>query len=136
MQPGDVLRFGFPRTDLTVTVDGVTLKPTLALGSWVAFKRIGASIGATMDASADAMVMGDLVLTETEVSPVMLALQQNGVEQTALHQHVLRESPHVLYMHIDAHGDAAKIANAIRHAPSASWRMAWRCRPRWAYRPS
>jgi len=112
MQPGEVLRFGFPRTDLTVVVDGVTLKPTLALGSWVAFKR--------MDADGATMVMGDLVLTEDEVRPVMLALQQNGVEQTALHQHVLRESPRVLYMHIDAHGDAAKIANAIRLALSAS----------------
>ncbi|QJR38095.1 DUF1259 domain-containing protein [Gemmatimonas groenlandica] len=112
MQPGDVLRFGFPRTDLTVVADGVTLKPTLALGSWVAFKR--------MDAGGTTMVMGDLVLTENEVSPVMLALQQNGVEQTALHQHVLRENPRVLYMHIDAHGDAVKIANAIRIAIGAS----------------
>jgi len=112
MQPGDVLRFGFPRTDLTVVADGVTLKPTLALGSWVAFKRMGAS--------GESVVMGDLVLTEGEVSPVMLALQQNGVEQTALHQHVLRESPRVLYMHIDAHGDALKIANAIRIAIGAS----------------
>jgi len=112
MQPGDVLRFGFPRTDLTVVADGVTLKPTLALGSWVAFKRMGAS--------GESVVMGDLVLTEGEVSPVMLALQQNGVEQTALHHHVLRESPRVLYMHIDAHGDALKIANAIRIAIGAS----------------
>ena len=112
MQPGDVLRFRFPRTDLTVVADGVTLKPTLALGSWVAFKR--------MDAAGATMVMGDLVLTEDEVSAVMLRLQQNGVEQTALHQHVLRESPRVLYMHIDAHGDAAKIASAIRLALGAS----------------
>jgi len=112
MQPGDVLRFGFPRTDLTVVADGVTLKPTLALGSWVAFKR--------MSARGESVVMGDLVLTEGEVSPVMLALQQNGVEQTALHHHVLRESPRVLYMHIDAHGDALKIANAIRIAIGAS----------------
>ncbi len=112
MQPGDALRFGFPRTDLTVIADGVTLKPTLALGSWVAFKR--------MTSSNETMVMGDLVLTEDEVTPVMTALQQGGVEQTALHHHVFRESPRVLYMHIDAHGDATKIAQAIRAALAAS----------------
>jgi len=108
MQPGDVLRFGFPRTDLTVVANGVTLRPSLALGSWVAFKR--------MPGSQDAMVMGDLVLTEDEVSAVMKSLQANGVEQTALHHHVLHESPRVLYMHIDAHGDATKIAQAVRAA--------------------
>ncbi len=112
MQPGDVLRFGFPRTDLTVVANGVIIRPTFALGSWVAFKR--------MASGPDVMVMGDLVLTEDEVNPVMLVLQQNGVEQTALHQHVLNESPRVLYMHIDAHGDAAKIATAIRLALAAS----------------
>ncbi len=110
MQPGDVLKFGFPRSDLQVTVDGVVLRPALALGSWVAFKRMGAG------ATASTMVMGDLVLAEDEVGPVMLALQQRGVEQTALHNHVLHESPRVMYMHIMAHGDAAKIAADIRTA--------------------
>ncbi|MEO7999938.1 MAG: DUF1259 domain-containing protein, partial [Gemmatimonadaceae bacterium] len=110
MQPGDVLKFGFPRSDLKVIADGVTLKPTFALGSWVAFKRVAAT------PNADVMVMGDLVLTEDEVGPVMLSLQQNGVEQTALHNHVLHESPRIMYMHIAAHGDAAKIANAIHTA--------------------
>ncbi len=110
MQPGAVLKFGFPRSDLQVTVDGVTLKPALALGSWVAFKRMGTG------ATATTMVMGDLVLAEDEVGPVMLALQQRGVEQTALHNHLLHESPRVLYMHIMAHGDAAKIATDIRAA--------------------
>ena len=110
MQPGDVLKFGFPRSDLQVTVDGVALKPALALGSWVAFKRMGTG------ASASTMVMGDLVLAEDEVAPVMLALQQRGVQQTALHNHVLHESPRVMYMHIMAHGDAAKIAADIRAA--------------------
>ena len=110
MQPGDVLKFGFPRSDLHVTVDGVALKPALALGSWVAFKRMASG------ANASAMVMGDLVLTEDEVGPVMLALQQRGIQQTALHNHVLHESPRVMYMHIMAHGDAARIAADIRAA--------------------
>lgn len=107
MQPGNVIRFSFPRSDLTVVADGVTLKPALALGSWVAFTRV---------AGGHAMVMGDLVLAEDEADPVMRALQQGGVEQTALHNHVLHESPRVMYMHIAAHGDAAQIARTIRTA--------------------
>jgi len=90
-----------------VTVGGVALKPALALGGWVAFKEI---------AGGQAMAMGDLVLTEDEVSPVMAALQAGGVEQTALHNHVLKESPRVMYMHILAHGDPSKIARTIHDA--------------------
>ncbi|HXT14861.1 MAG TPA: DUF1259 domain-containing protein [Gemmatimonadaceae bacterium] len=111
MQPGDVARFNFPRSDLTVTVGGVTLKPALALGGWVAFKR--ASDG-------QSIAMGDLVLLESEVGAVMSALQAGGVEQSALHNHLLGESPHVMYMHIMAHGDAAKIAATIRAALAKS----------------
>ena len=111
MQPGDVIKFSFPRSDLSVTAAGVALKPALALGGWVAFKEIGAG---------RAMAMGDLVLTEDEVNPVMQALQQGGVEQTALHNHVLNESPRVMYMHIAAHGDAAKIARTIHDALAQS----------------
>jgi hypothetical protein len=111
MQPGDVLRFSFPRSDLQVTAAGVALKPAFALGSWVAFKRI---------AGGHAMAMGDLVLTEDEIAPVMRALQAGGVEQTALHNHVLHESPRVMYMHISAHGDATQIATAIRAALALS----------------
>ena len=111
MQPGDVIKFAFPRSDLTVTVAGVTLKPALALGGWTAFKEIG---------KGQAMVMGDLVLTEDEVGAVMRALQAGGVEQTALHNHVLAESPRVMYMHISAHGDATKIAHAIHDALAQS----------------
>ncbi|MDB4888912.1 MAG: protein of unknown function LppY and LpqO [Gemmatimonadetes bacterium] len=107
MQPGDVMKYSFPRSDLQVTSAGVALKPALALGSWVAFKKI---------AGGHAMAMGDLVLGEDEVGPVMRALQAGGVEQTALHNHVLHESPRVMYMHISAHGDAAKIAQTIRTA--------------------
>jgi hypothetical protein len=106
-QPGGIVRFSFPRSDLTVVVDGVPLKPALALGSWVAFEPMGPHMAAAM---------GDLVLLETEVSDVMRALQAGGVEQTALHNHVLGESPRVMYMHVSAHGDPVKIAGTIRTA--------------------
>ncbi len=106
MQPGDICKFAMPRKDLRVTVEGTAIKPGLALGSWVAFKKMG----------GEAMVMGDLVLTEDEVEPVMLKLQQGGIEQTALHNHLLHESPRVLYMHVSGRGDAAKLATAIHDA--------------------
>ena len=111
MQPGGIARFGFPRSDLAVTLDGVTLKPALALGGWLAFKPLPAN---------SALVMGDLVLTENEVAPVMRALQVGGVEQTALHNHLLGESPHVMYMHVMARGNAASIAATIRNALAQS----------------
>ena len=104
--PDAVLKFSLPRGDLSVVLDGVTLLPALALGSWVAFKRIGDHV----------MVMGDLVLLDDEVAPVMGSLQQNGIEQTALHNHLLDESPHVMYMHIRAIGNAERIAKAVRTA--------------------
>lgn len=107
MQPGGVMRYSFPRSDMQATAAGVAIRPALALGSWVAFRNV---------AGGHAMAMGDLVLGEDEVGPVMRALQQGGVEQTALHNHVLHESPRVMYMHISAHGDAAKIAQTIRTA--------------------
>jgi len=110
MQPGDVYKVSLPRTDLKVTAGGVELKPALALGSWVAFKKVGAMT----------MVMGDLVLTDDEVSPVLTKLQEGGVEITAVHNHVLRESPRVMYMHIHAMGDAAKIAKSIHDALALS----------------
>ena len=109
--PGGVMKFSFPRSDLSVTIGAVTLKPALALGGWVAFKKIS---------TGQAMAMGDLVLTEDEVSPVMAALQAGGVEQTALHNHVLKESPRVLYMHILARGDPSKIARTIHDALAQS----------------
>ncbi len=90
VQPDGAYKVGMPRGDLSVTVVGTQIKPTLALGSWVAFSKPG--IGA--------MMMGDLVLTENEVTPVMTSLQSNGIEITALHNHVLHESPRVMYMHI------------------------------------
>jgi hypothetical protein len=110
MQPGDVFKVSLPRSDLKVDVRGVQVKPALALGSWVAFKKMG----------SDAMVMGDLVLTEDEVSPVMMKLQQGGIEQTALHNHVLGETPRVMYMHIFGHGNPVKMAQAIHDALALS----------------
>jgi hypothetical protein len=110
MQPGDVYKVSLPRSDLKVTVAGIELKPTLALGSWVAFKKIG-------DLT---MVMGDLVLTEDEVTAVLTKLQEDGVEATALHNHVLHESPRVIYMHIHAMGDGVTIAKAIHDALALS----------------
>src|SRR3954470_14889779 len=105
-----VHRYGFPRTDLTVTLDGVTIKPALALGGWVAFKPM----------HGGAMVMGDLVLLETEINPVMTKAIANGLEITAIHNHVLRGSPATFYMHVGGHGDAEKLATAIHDALGAS----------------
>jgi hypothetical protein len=107
VQPDGVMKYSFPRGDLRVSLDGVVLRPALALGSWVAFKRIR---------NRTAIAMGDLVLTETEVSDVITALQRGGIAQTAVHNHLLRESPRLSYVHIEARGDAARIAVAIRAA--------------------
>jgi len=89
-----------------VTLDGVTIKPALALGGWVAFKPMH---GGTM-------VMGDLVLLLTEINPVMTRAIANGLAITAIHNHVLRGSPATFYMHVGGHGDAEKLATAIRDA--------------------
>ena len=107
---GDVHRYGFPRNDLTVTLDGVTIRPALALGGWVAFKP----------AHGGAMAMGDLVLLETEIDPVMAKLIENGIDITAVHNHVLRANPATYYLHIGGHGDPVKLATAIRTGLAAS----------------
>lgn len=107
---GDVHRYGFPRTDLTVILDGVTIKPALALGGWVAFKPM----------HGEAMVIGDLVLLETEINPVMLKMIEGGLEITAVHNHLLRASPATFYMHVGGHGDPARMATVIRDALAAS----------------
>jgi len=105
-QPGSVRRYVMPRSDMRVSVQGVQIKPSLALGSWLA-----------MTPTADGvMAMGDMVLKESEVAPVMSALQAGGVEQTAVHHHVLHESPRVVYMHVHAMGDPVKIAQTVRGA--------------------
>jgi hypothetical protein len=102
-QPGGVHKYGLPRSDLNVTVDGVAIKPALALGSWLAFQP-------TADG---AMFMGDLVLTDTEISPVMQRLIEGGVEITAVHNHLLRTSVPVFYMHVGGHGDPVKMAETL-----------------------
>src|SRR5712671_6512572 len=107
---GDVHRYGFPRTDLTVTLDGVTIKPALALGGWIPFKP----------AHGGAMAMGDLVLLESEINPVMLKLIEGGLEVTAVHNHLLRANPATFYLHVGGHGDPAKMAAVIREALGAS----------------
>jgi hypothetical protein len=107
---GEVHRYGLPRSDLHVTLDGVAIKPALALGGWVAFAP----------AHGAAMVMGDLVLLEAEITPVMTKLLDSGLEITAIHNHILRASPATFYMHIGGHGDPEKMAAAIRSALSSA----------------
>jgi hypothetical protein len=107
---GDVHRYGIPRSDLKVTLDGVAVKPALALGGWIAFEP-------SQDGE---MLMGDLVLTENEVSPVMLKLMQSGIEITALHNHLIRATPATLYMHVRGHGDPVRLAAAVRNALAES----------------
>jgi hypothetical protein len=110
LQPGDVFRVGMPRTDLAVTVKGVSVKAAFALGSYAAFKQVG----------AHTMVMGDLVLLDQEVPAVMSGLFSGGLEVTAVHNHLNEMSPHVMYMHYTGHGDAIQLAKALRQALAAS----------------
>jgi len=109
-QPGSVHKFSFPRSDLKVTIDGVAIKPALALGSWLAFQPMGLG----------AMFMGDLVLTDSEINPVMQRLVADGVEITAIHNHLLRTSVPVFYLHIGGHGDPVKVAETVHAALALS----------------
>jgi len=104
---GQTYRVGFPRNDLHVTVGAVTVRPALALGSWVAFTETGDST---------AMLMGDLVLLPAEVGPVIDALQSGGVTQTALHNHLAGEAPHIVYLHIGGRGRPEALATAVHTA--------------------
>lgn len=99
---GEIHRYGWPRSDLRVVMRGVHVEPALALGSWAAF-------------SAD-MVMGDLVLRPGEVESVVRGLQSGGFEIAAIHNHLLGESPAVVYVHYAGHGDPAALAHAVRRA--------------------
>jgi uncharacterized protein DUF1259 len=108
--PGDVHRYGFPRSDLRVTVDGVTLLPAFALGGWLAFKAEGDG----------AMVMGDLVLTEDEINPVLSKVLAGRISVTAVHNHLLRAQPATFYMHVEGHGDAASLATTLHDALAVS----------------
>jgi hypothetical protein len=107
---GDVYRVGFPRTDLHVTIQGISVKAGFALGSWAAFSGT----------DENASVMGDLVLLDGEVNPVMAKLRSAGFEITAVHNHLLDETPHVAYMHYMGHGAAAQIASSLRSALALS----------------
>ncbi len=115
-QPDGVRRYGFPRSDLHVTLDGVTIRPALALGGWLAFQPMG----------SNAVVMGDLVLTPEEVNPVMSALLKGGIQVTAVHNHLLRSSPQTIYMHVHGSGAPARLAAtlhsalALSHTPPAA----------------
>ena len=100
---GEVYRVGFPRTDLKVTLDGVAIKPGLALGGWIAFKKAG----------SDAVAHGDLVLLQDEINPVISKLQEGGIEITALHNHLVNESPHVMYLHVWGRGNEVDLARKI-----------------------
>jgi hypothetical protein len=108
VQPGDVYKVAFPRSDLAVTLDGVSIKPALALGSWIAFKADGGKV----------MTMGDLVLLPAEVNPVIMELQKGGIEQSAMHNHLIEETPRVMYMHFSGHGDAVALARTLHAALS------------------
>lgn len=105
---GEVHRYGLPRSDLHVTLDGVAIKPALALGGWLAFAPM----------HDEAMVMGDLVLLESEITPVMKRLLDGGLEITAVHNHILRASPATFYMHVAGQGDPVRLARSIREALS------------------
>src|SRR5258707_12017252 len=102
--PGGIYRVGLGRSDLKVTLDAVQIRPTLALGSYLAFQKMG----------SEAMVMGDLVLLHEEVNPVMKKLVEGGIGITALHNHLLRSSPGTMYMHFYGRGDPVKLAAALR----------------------
>lgn len=105
-----VYKVAFPRSDLKVRVDGVEIKPGLALGSWAAFKTAG----------EHTMLMGDLVLLENEINPVLSRLEANGIEVSALHNHVLHETPQVMYLHIMGHGDPQQLARGLKDALALS----------------
>lgn len=105
-KPGGVYRVGMPRSDLHVTLDGIAIKPALALGSWIAFAPMGDKT----------MAMGDLVLTENEVGPVMKKLEEDKIGITALHNHLLWARPMTFYMHVFAEGDPVILAKAFHDA--------------------
>ncbi len=107
--PDGVVKVSFPRKDVDVTVDGWKMPPFMGLTSWAAFSPGKQGV-------AEAMVMGDLVLFEDEVNPVMSALFENGVEVTALHNHFFYDAPKVYFMHIGGEGTVARLGKGVRGA--------------------
>ena len=110
--PGDIHKYGWPRADLHVTAGGVAIEPTLALGSWGGFMKTGTE--------GHLMTMGDLVLLSDEVNPVVRALQAGGLDVLAIHNHLIGESPQVIYVHFGGHGPAEQVAKALRGALDAT----------------
>lgn len=98
-----VFKVSFPRNDLDVTIAGVKMTPPMGLTSWAAFKKVG----------DHTMMMGDTVLLEDQVNPVMSVALENGLEVTALHNHFFMDSPKVMFMHIGGMGDEQKLASAV-----------------------
>ena len=115
VQAGGVYRVAFPRTDLKVTLDGVALRTGFAFGGWLAFMPM-----AKQGASSQTMVMGDLVMTQDEINPVMKQLEDSGIEVTALHNHLLRAEPATMYMHVMGHGDPVQLAQELHAALALS----------------
>lgn len=103
---GTVYRIPLPRQDLAVTTQGVKIKPGLALGGYAVFAKY----------RDGTMLMGDLVVTENELPKVTNALQRNGIAQTALHKHLLQQTPPVWWTHIHAMGDPVKLAQGVKAA--------------------
>src|SRR5712691_2395832 len=110
VQPDGAYKVSFPLVYLSVSADGVAIKPALALGSWAAFNESG----------AHAMAMGDFVLLESEVNPVIAELQKGGIEATAIHNHLSGESPRVMYVHFNGHGEATALARTLHSAIAVS----------------
>lgn len=106
--PGDVRRYGWPRTDLHVVIGNVPVEPGLALGSWAGFKKTGTG--------NEAVTMGDLVLLGSEVAPVLGELESGGFEILAIHNHLIGETPRVIYVHFHGHGDTATLAKTLKSA--------------------
>jgi hypothetical protein len=106
-QAGGVFRIDLPRTDLKVMLGHIRLKPAFALGGYLVFLPT---------AGPNAMMMGDLVLVESELEPAMAKLAQGGVDVSAIHNHLLWEKPIVMYMHVMATGDAVHLAQVVHEA--------------------
>src|SRR5436305_2845106 len=103
----NVLKVNIPRNDLKVTIDGAATPTPFGFGGWLAM---------TQGDGGNDVMMGDLVLVEDEVNPVMSALLDNGLEVTALHNHFFFESPRLFYMHVHGHGQAADLAREAKPA--------------------
>lgn len=106
--PGEVRRYGWPRSDLHVTVEGVPVEAGLALGAWAGFKNTGKG--------DEAVAMGDLVLLEPELEPVLGELEAGGFDILAIHNHLIGETPHIVYVHFHGHGDPATLAKTLKAA--------------------